>query len=375
MPIKKGDIMTKKTIDQIKENFYNLYENHLKHQREVFGREIHLDKRSLSVLFLDEVERYIGGSFDPNNSRRIFSTDEIVVLTYVHDLLNQLHDGKINQAQIYENLRRFDDNTQRFYQAVKDMDCGEYYRLSKEEKNINTSRYETTPLIEAIKKHHLTFVLDMVRCGVNVNQPDKKGRMPLYYALENNALLNGNDSTQAAIVQVLVQNAAKVDNLDGNGLGAMAWAVMNNRPRCLMFLAQRNGHVDGVVKDENGENLSFLNYALTHDFFNVFQVLISNGADVNAVDASGCSALMLAEKLKKNEFKNIIQQCAMARPVSLDNLNVSIVEKKRSLPDESSCVDEVCYLQNGPQKITRQISFGGNHKESYPIFFSRLRSD
>lgn len=353
--------MTKKTIEQLKENFYVIFDNYLKTESQKGEKNSCLSLRTLSNQLLDETERYIGGRFD---GLRVFSNREIDVLNYAHAVLFKLHSGDLTPKSLYNNLKEFADNTKGFYEAVSTMNYGEYYRLLNAEKNVNTSLCESTPLIAAVKNGHLTMVMEIIKSGADVNQPDKDGFTPLYFALSTNGPSVG--STQALIIQFLVQAGAKTKNLDGNGIDATSLAVMNNHPKSLMFLLQKSFSTEGKIKEEDGKSVSFLNYAIRHSLFKVFQVLIANGADIHKKDETGKSPLMTADLLQKEVYKELM----LERQESCSTIELVNAKEKKKGKEEKPAV--ISSLKKGNKKaklIDQAPLFGGRHACSYPLYF------
>ncbi len=304
--------MNNKTIQELKENFYILYEKYLQEKKEQTGEEVFPTKATLLNLLLNETERYIGGNFD---GTRLFTNHEVDILNQAHALLFKLYKDELSPQGLYENLKEFTKNTKDFYDAVYEMNCGEYHRLLDVDKNINTTSYESTPLINAVKNLNLKMVADIIHRGADVNQPDKKGFSPLYHALQGRGVSSG--ATHSLIVQLLIQAGARQANLDGKGSSALVLAVKNNRPRCLMMLIKTKGDAEGYIKNEKGENVSFLNYAVQRSFYNVFQVLVAKGAQLNKADETGLTPLQTAESLGKTSFKDIIMEFQSIEKASL----------------------------------------------------------
>ncbi len=295
--------MKEKTIQQLKENFYILLEKYIQKEKALTGREECPRKEVILNLFLNETERYIGGTFDYS---RVFSSREIKVLNYAHSLLFKMQKGEISTQQIYEDLKNFSVATKDFYDAVYEENSGEYEKLLGADKNINTSQYQSTPLINAINNANLKMVSDIIKMGADVNQPDKKGLKPLYHALVCRGIASG--ANHSTIVQFLINAGAKTTNLDGKGSSAQVLAIQNNRPRCLMMLMQQKKSTNEYIINEEGKKVSFANYAVQKSFYKSFQVLLAHGADIHAVDETGLSPFQTACKLKKEAFTELMNE-------------------------------------------------------------------
>lgn len=293
--------MTNKTIQELKENFYILFEKYKQKKEAETGKVVYPNKAEVLDLFLNETERYIGGRFD---HARFFTHEELDVLSYAHTLLFKLQRNETSSKEIYRDLREFAQNTKAFYDSVYEENYSDYHRLLNADKNINTTHYDSTPLILAIQNSNLKMVSDIIQLGADVNQRDKKGLSPLYHAIKGYKISSG--GTHSLIVQYLLQAGARTENLDGKGTSALVLAVQSNRPRCVMMLAKDKYDRCGYIKNEKGENVSFLNYAIRHSLFNVFQVLIAGGAKIDEPDGTGLSPVQTAQALGKKEFVGLM---------------------------------------------------------------------
>ena len=84
--------MNNKTIQELKENFYILYEKYLQEKKEQTGEEVFPTKATLLNLLLNETERYIGGNFD---GTRLFTNHEVDILNQAHALLFKLYKDEL----------------------------------------------------------------------------------------------------------------------------------------------------------------------------------------------------------------------------------------------------------------------------------------
>ena len=345
--------MKNKTIQELKENFYILFEKYIQATKEQTGEEVFPSKATLVNLFLNETENYIGGNFDRT---RFFTSTEVEILNQAHALLFKLYKDELSPQGLYENLKEFSRNTKDFYDAVYEVNCGEYYRLLDADKNINTTCYESTPLIRAIQNSHLTMVSDIIHRGADVNQPDKKGLSPLYYAVRGRGVSSG--ATHSSIVQLLLQAGAKQTKLDGKDASAIILSVKNNRPRCLMMLLKNKEDAEGYIKNEKGEKVSFLNYAVQHSFYNVFQVLIAKGARLDKADETGLTPFQTAKALGKTSFQDMITEIQTLEKQAL------LQEQGKILPTISSSThmpEKIASNQRGPHLYTSLVQSHGSY--------------
>jgi ankyrin repeat protein len=97
---------------------------------------------------------------------------------------------------------------------------------------------------------------------------------------------------EARLVDFLIGKGANVNDVDDDGISALAWATLSNHVRTTQVLLARGAKVDQVDKF----GMTPLLYAASVDFGDtaVLETLIGAGADLNAKNKQGQTALDLA---------------------------------------------------------------------------------
>ncbi len=176
----------------------------------------------------------------------------------------------------------------------------------------------------------------LIDCGAKVNVKTRDGTTPLMYA----ASAKGGAET----VKVLLTAGARVNAQRADGSTALSTAVAANdaetikvlidagadekakdsKGRPLLVSAAASGDAEGVklliktVPDQSLKDLA-LRTAAYHGHAAVVEILLANGADVNAKDSKGKSAVAYAaEAGKDNVVKTLIQAGAKDVPSVYD---------------------------------------------------------
>ncbi|XP_075237009.1 uncharacterized protein LOC142333585 [Lycorma delicatula] len=187
-------------------------------------------------------------------------------------------------------------------------------------------RYEITPLMFAIKNNYKVDIIDrLIHHGAKINMQDYYGLTPLMHAMKIN---------DKEIIRRLINSGANVNEVDKEGRSCLLYAVMyttdeevinllidkgadlsqlNKHHDDLLFsieLTKNNSNKYAVKVIENCEvscQKIFLNYLVRLNMNKriIFDV-ICKGADVNAVDESGCTPLINAV-INKCDYEVIIK--------------------------------------------------------------------
>lgn len=134
-----------------------------------------------------------------------------------------------------------------------------------------------TPLMKAVDKADIAAIRSIADKN-NVNERDKKGGTPVYYAA-----WYGN----AGVVRALIDAGADVNISDNSGRKALMNAAAEGKPEIAKLLL--NHGADANARDKNGDTA--LHYAASLYKDTVVDVLAENGADVNAVNNAGATAM------------------------------------------------------------------------------------
>lgn len=143
-----------------------------------------------------------------------------------------------------------------------------------------------TPLMIACAKNKLDMARFLANKKVDVNAVARNGRTPAHFACESGSL---------DLLRLLHSRKAKLDEQDLMGVTPIFLAAANQNKEYLEFLC----NADCELKATDRSLKSVLHYAVEgkNAHPEVFQFLIDNGLDPNALDESGVSPQMLSVQI------------------------------------------------------------------------------
>jgi len=123
----------------------------------------------------------------------------------------------------------------------------------------------------------------LLKAGVNPNSRDKYRRTPLHWACQEGYL---------AVVKLLVKFGAHLNSVDNAKFSPLRQAVGEGHLKTVNYLLRAGANVNQKCKaDDNG---SILQLASAWNRLEIAKRLVSVGANVNAKDSSGRTALYFA---------------------------------------------------------------------------------
>ena len=213
-----------------------------------------------------------------------------------------------------------------------------------------------TALMFAANEGHTDIVNALLDKGADANGVDNNRKTALMYAAEGGHL---------AIVRALVDKGARIDRKDNDGATAVIYAYDEGHQdildlfrarlpkgkhpgkettRSTLFDAVAKGSVPHVlvlisagddVNAKDSEGLPVLHYAINAEDKAIAKILIDNGADIEATNASGETALILAVKRRSSTelMKYLVGVGANVKAVDSKGWT-ALVYAKRYLLDE-----------------------------------------
>lgn len=159
--------------------------------------------------------------------------------------------------------------------------------------NVNEMNWDKTLLSLAASNDYEEMVKMLLRNGADIN-------LGTHTALHNAA-----NRGCRGIVQVLLDNGAKIDAVDEFGNTALICAANNGHERIVQTLLDRGADVNVM----DGFGWTALIYACEHGFESIVQTLLDEGAEVNTVGKSrdGKSRDTALKRAEMHRYKGIIQ--------------------------------------------------------------------
>ena len=178
-----------------------------------------------------------------------------------------------------------------------------------------------------------------------VNLPDNSGNTPLIYAAQKGLVNN---------IKVLLAHGAMVNYRNpATGLSALSAAAAEGHSDAVRLLI-RSGKADVNIADLSGRTPIF--YAVEQGQTDTLRNLLSLGADVNAKDNNGVTALMRASSKKQQECLNVL----------LKQKNINVNEK--DFQDRTAIVYSVYATDVAPAQALLKAGADINSRERLSLF-------
>lgn len=183
-----------------------------------------------------------------------------------------------------------------------------------------------TPLRLAVEYGHRVVMWLLIDARVNIDKPDKEGKTPLHWAAEHcqlsamwlllenkaNTMAGANQADrmtplhiaafkghESAVLLLLTMGADPYQR-DINGQTALYWAIVEGHKAVVQLLFLK-ADAQRLVRDIDHEDRTALHHAASQGQREVTELLVRYGADINAKDVHGNTALQLARNLGHEE--------------------------------------------------------------------------
>ena len=135
----------------------------------------------------------------------------------------------------------------------------------------------------AAKKH--------IKDGGKLNARTEAGESVLAYALKSRV--------DQDMLELLVENGADIFYTDDEGVSIMDFAVTYNNMFMVEHLLNKGNDVNDITRRSG---FTPLMAAVCYGRYEIFKILLEAGADVNAVERKGMTALDFAKKMRKTSM-------------------------------------------------------------------------
>ncbi|XP_050307400.1 uncharacterized protein LOC126744096 [Anthonomus grandis grandis] len=166
---------------------------------------------------------------------------------------------------------------------------------------------DNTALIIAAEAGRIDSVGVLLSHAADVNAKNFVSRTALQHAI-----LHGHEN----IAKLLIDSGANVEDLDGYGLSALAYSITYSSENTVNHLLQYV-HVDTICSDNNS---TALHVAAENGREDILILLIQKGADVNAINNHGSTALELAIS---KDHKNIATKLLNLKDIDFNTKNIN----------------------------------------------------
>lgn len=158
--------------------------------------------------------------------------------------------------------------------------------------NINAENSnESTPLELAVRENHIETVRELLASGASIDDPHNE-----HYYMHN--------ARSKEVVSLLLRNGIKIDAKDTHGRTPLHWAVKSARESIVHIFIDKGADVNAT----DSEGKTALHFAAKDGMLNIVQILIAAGANVNASDIDGRTPLTRAiEKGDEDVIKCLLE--------------------------------------------------------------------
>lgn len=183
----------------------------------------------------------------------------------------------------------------------------------------------TVSLYLAVHRGDIDQIERHIYWGADINEVDPDGHRPMHVAAEQGRI---------AVVKMLLKHGAEIDAPDSRGQTAIQVALLSGRIQLADLLMKRGAKLDpselllkattanitdrdvmtwlvdhgANTEQRNTEGDTPLLIAIRHLNHRTVRHLVTANADVNVLDASGKSALQIAESLGSNDISNLLRR-------------------------------------------------------------------
>jgi len=152
--------------------------------------------------------------------------------------------------------------------------------------------------LDLLRKNDYISIKKHIRNGANVNQKSETGESVLAYALRYRC--------DEDIIDLLISSGADVRDMDNEGVSIFDMAITYENLPLIKQLVEEG--IYDVNETRRGSGLTPLMCATCYGRVEVVKYLLEKGADKNAVESKGLSALDFARKMNKKTVLKLLKE-------------------------------------------------------------------
>ncbi|WP_373002300.1 ankyrin repeat domain-containing protein [Sulfurimonas sp.] len=150
--------------------------------------------------------------------------------------------------------------------------------------------------IEYLKNNDFMSVKKYIKDGADVNEANETGESVLAYAIRSRCDMD--------LLMLLVENGADFYDFDDEGVSIFDMSITYNNIGMVEYIIEQGIDVNFT---QRRSKFTPLMAAASYGRLDIAKLLIKHGADQNAVDTKGFSAIDFARKMNKKSVLEILE--------------------------------------------------------------------
>ena len=156
--------------------------------------------------------------------------------------------------------------------------------LIEEGVNVNTLRFDQTPLMIAACYNHKNILIQLLKAGAIINETNENNEINE----NNNALMIAAEAGSFECLKILLEYGSSINEQNKYGETALIISALYRKPKCLQLLLEHNASID--VQDNEG--MTALMQAAASGSAECVKILINSNAKLDLIDDYGNDALI-----------------------------------------------------------------------------------